>query len=495
MGTKTEKEYLLKAIGAFKRRFIVVSPEFKILAANCRLNGLADSETIGKHCHQVFYDRASPCENCAVRESIEKRKPTLMPKPENTLDLDEMPCFYAYPIYSGDEIEAYVSMDFDLPTQGGLEEKLHRSNAFLRNLIFSAVDGVIASDTTGKILIFNDAATKVFGYSLDEALHQLNVRNIYPENNAYEIMRNLRSDDFGGKGKLQSYQVDVISKEGEIIPIFLNASIVYENGREIATIGFFHDLREELQIKEELGKTQLQLLQAEKMSSLGKLAAGVAHQLNNPLGGITLFAKLILEEYDIEEGAKDDLNRILRDAKRCRDTVKELLEFTRQTRHLMRPHDINQALTRTLFLLESQTLFHNIEIVKDLEESLPLLLSDIQQLYHLFMNIILNAAQAMEGKGILTIKSLLLPDQKQVCIEISDTGPGISEKHLPQIFEPFFTTKEEGKGTGLGLSLAYRIVENHGGRIRAESEPGKGTTFLITLPVGTQENEGDTSGD
>jgi two-component system, NtrC family, sensor kinase len=496
MGMDTEKKYLLKAIGAFKRRFIVVSPEFKILAANCRLEGISNSDVIGKRCYEVFYKRSDPCENCAVKESIERRKPTLMPKPENTtLDIDEMPCYYSYPIYSGDDIEAYVSMDFDLPTRGGLEEKLHRSNAFLRNLILSAVDGVIASDTTGKILIFNDAATKVFGYSTDEALHHLNVRDIYPEYKAYDIMRNLRSDEFGGKGKLQSYQVDVISKEGETIPIFLNASIVYENGREIATIGFFHDLREELQIKEELNKTQLQLLQAEKMSSLGKLAAGVAHQLNNPLGGITLFAKLILEEYDIEQGAKDDLNRILRDAKRCRDTVKELLEFTRQTRHLMRPHDINKALTRTLFLLESQTLFHNIEIVKDLDESLPLVLSDIQQLYHLFMNIILNAAQAMEGKGILTIKSFLLPDKNQVLIEISDTGPGISEKHLPQIFEPFFTTKEEGKGTGLGLSLAYRIVENHGGHIRAESETGKGTTFLITLPVGTKENQGDASGD
>ena len=313
MGIKTEKEYLLKAVSAFKRRFIVVSPEFKILAANCRLNGFTNSEIVGKYCHQVFYDRPSPCENCAVKESKEKRKPTLMPKPENTLDINEMPCYFSYPIYSGDDIEAYVSMDFDLPTRGGLEEKLQRSNAFLRNLIFSAVDGVIASDKKGKILIFNDAAVKVFGYSVDEALHHLNVRDIYPGNNAYEVMRNLRSDEYGGKGKLQSYQVDVISKHGEIIPIFLNASIVYENDREIATIGFFHDLREELRIKEELGKTQLQLLQAEKMSSLGKLAAGVAHQLNNPLGGITLFAKLILEEYDLEEGAKDDLHRIVRD--------------------------------------------------------------------------------------------------------------------------------------------------------------------------------------
>jgi len=494
MGIETEKNYLLKAIGAFKRRFIVVSPEFKILAANCRMNGLADSETIGKHCHHVFYDRSSPCENCAVKESIEKRKPTLMPKPESTLDLNEMPCFFAYPIYSGNEIEAYVSMDFDLPTRGGLEEKLQRSNAFLRNLISSAVDGIISSDTKGKILIFNEAAEKVFGYTVDEALNHLNVRDIYPDNNAYEVMRNLRSDDYDGKGKLKSYKVDIISKYGEIIPIMLNASIIYENEKEIATIGFFHDLREELRMKEELEKTQLQLLQAEKMSSLGKLAAGVAHQLNNPLGGITLFAKLILEEYDLEEGAKEDLHRILRDAKRCRDTVKELLEFTRQTRHLMRPHDINKALTRTLFLLESQTLFHNINIVKDLNASLPLVLVDIQQLYHLFMNIILNAAQAMEGKGILTVKSLLLKSEEQVCIEISDTGPGISEENLPHIFEPFFTTKEEGKGTGLGLSLAYRIVQNHGGHIRAESRREKGTTFSIILPIGTQENKGDASG-
>jgi two-component system, NtrC family, sensor kinase len=495
MGTKTEKEYLLKAITSFKRRFIVVSPDFKILAANCQQNGATDFKLVGKRCHEVFYERPSPCENCAVKESIEKRKPTLMPKPENTLDMDEMPCYFAYPIYSGDKIEAFVSMDFDLPTRGGLEEKLQRSNAFLRNLIFSAVDGVISADKSGKILIFNDAATNVFGYTVDEALNHLNVRDIYPGNNAYEVMRNLRNDEYGGKGKLRSYQVDVISKNGEVIPINLNASIIYENEQEIATIGFFHDLREELRIKGELENTQLQLLQAEKMSSLGKLAAGVAHQLNNPLGGITLYAKLIMEEYDLEKGAKEDLDRIIRDAKRARDTVKELLEFTRQTRHLMRHHDINQALTRTLFLLESQTLFHNIAIIKDLAPSLPLVLSDIQQLYHLFMNVVLNAAQAMEGKGILTVRSLLLPDKEQVCIEISDTGPGISEEHFPQIFEPFFTTKDEGKGTGLGLSLAYRIVQNHEGHIRAESSPGKGTTFLITLPVGTQENEGDTSGD
>ena len=495
MDKDAQKNYLLKAIGAFNRRFMVISPEYKILASSSRLDGIIDAEIVGQHCYKVLYDRSSPCNNCSIKEAKKKRRPALTPKQENSVDLDEMPCYYAYPIFSGDEIEAFVSMDFDLPTRGGLEEKLHRSNAFLRNLIFSSVDCVIAADKKGKILIFNEPASQVFGYTEDEALNHLNVRDIYPDKQAFEVMRNLRSEEYGGKGKLKLYQTDVITKHGEIIPIKLNASIIYEKGREVATIGFFHDLREQIRMKDELQKTQLQLLQAEKMSSLGKLAAGVAHQLNNPLGGITLFAKLIQEEYDLEERAKEDLDRILKDAQRCRDTVKELLEFTRQTRHLMRPHDVNKALSRTLFLLENQALFQNIDIVKDLDALLPPVQADIQQLNHLFMNIILNAAQAMEGKGKLTAKSRLMPERNRICIEISDTGVGIPEEILPQIFDQFFTTKEEGKGTGLGLSLAYSIVKNHGGNIMAKSKPGQGTTFFIELPVAGKENQGEESGD
>jgi len=493
MRTDAEEKILIKAIDAFKRRLIVVSPQFKILAANCQANGMLYSDIVGKYCHEVFYDRSSPCENCAVEASLEKGAPVLMPKPEIAVALNEMPCYFAYPIYSGKNIEAFVSMDFDLPTRGGLEERLHRTSAFLRNLILSSVDGVIAADKKGNILIFNEVAAKVFGYTEDEALNKLKIRDIYPNNDELEVMRKLRSEDYGGKGKLKSYQVNVLNKDGEAIPISLNAAIIYEEGREVATIGFFHDLREELRMKDELGKTQIQLLQAEKMSSLGKLAAGVAHQLNNPLGGITLFAKLILEEYDLEEGAKEDLRRILKDAKRCRDTVKELLEFTRQTRHLMQPYDVNKSISRTLFLLENQVLLQNIEIEKDLDSSLPSVQADTQQLNHLFMNIILNAVQAMEGKGKLAVKSYRLPDGNKIRIEISDTGQGIPEEILPHIFEPFFTTKEEGEGTGLGLSLVYNIVENHGGNIKARSNPGEGTTFIIELPVTRKANGGDES--
>jgi two-component system NtrC family sensor kinase len=493
MRSEIEIAILLKAIDAFKRRLVIISPEFKILAANSGTEGLADSTVVGQVCHQTFYHRSEPCVDCAVQKSKETGQPALHPKLEEYIDLEKMPCLYAYPIHAGNTIEAFVSMDFDLPARGEIEDKLQSSNVLLRNLILSAVDGVIAADKRGKILIFNNMASEIFGYSVEEALESLDIRNIYPNQKAYEVMQVLRNDQYGGRGKLRSYEVDVLNKSGERIPISLNASIVYEGDQEVATIGFFHDQREIQRMKAELEKTQLQLLQSEKMASLGKLAAGVAHQLNNPLAGITLYTRLALEDYDLEAGARKDLHRVLEDAERCRDTVKELLEFTRQTRHLMRPQDINRAISRTLFLLENQTLFQNIIIEKELDPALPLVYSDIQQLNHLFMNIILNAAQAMGGKGELNVKTSFLPETARVRIEIVDTGPGIPDHVLPHIFDPFFTTKQEGEGTGLGLSLVYGIVETHGGQIKARNVSGGGAAFIIELPIQSKAEEGDNS--
>jgi two-component system, NtrC family, sensor kinase len=482
---------IMRALDAFNRRLLVVSPQFEILAIRGHVDSLKEAEVIGRKCYKYLYSRNSPCRACPTREVGRRGEPALRPGYHQTSRPGKIPCLYSYPIFSGNDIDAFVMLDFDFPELDALEEKLRRTNAFLNNLIHSAVDCVIAADMMGKILIFNDSAAEVFGYSVEEAVNDLNIRDLYPDDGAREVMRKLRSDEYGGKGKLKTYHVDVLAKSGERIPISLYASVIYEEGQEVATIGFFHDLRERLRIKGELEKTQLQLLQAEKMASLGELAAGVAHQINNPLGGITLFAKLMLEDYDLEEAIRNDLQRILNDAERCRDTVKELLEFTRQTRHLMQPYDVNKAISRTLFLFENQSLFHNIEIEKRFEDNLPPVQADIQQLNHLFMNIILNAAQAMEGKGKLTINTFRASDKNDICIEISDSGPGIPPDLLPRIFEPFFTTKEEGKGTGLGLSLAYGIVENHRGQITARNNPDGGAVFAISFPVADQGNDGD----
>ncbi len=481
--------YLLRAIKAIKRQMIVISPSFMILASRDDADGRNDDHTlVGRLCHEALFHRPVSCEACPAVEVRKTGRPAMRPESDGLQEYSDNACFYAYPVFQDEEAGegdgAIAVIGYDAPILEGMAKKLERSHAFLRNLIQSALDGVISADMTGKILMFNDAAAQITGFSTEEAMTRLHIRQLYPDKIAREVMRKLRSDEFGGRGKLRSCQVDVVSKRGDLIPISLDAAIVYEKGREVASIGIFHDLREELRMKAELEKAQVQLLQAEKMSSLGKLAAGVAHQLNNPIGGITLFAGLLLEEHDLEEGAREDIRRILKEAERCRDTVKELLEFARQTDYFVRPHDINKIIRRTLFLLENQPLFQNIETRDRLAEDLPLIYMDARQMNHLFMNIILNAAQAMQGRGELILRSALIRDKDCVRIEIEDTGPGIPEAVLPMIFDPFFTTKEQGEGTGLGLSIVYGIVKTHKGRIKAVNRPDRGTVFIIELPVG-----------
>lgn len=491
MRTEKERDLLLKALDAFHRKVVVISKDFQILASagvDTIVNACSPS---GNCCHKIFFDRPEPCEKCPAKKVLESGKPSVRDLSASSLSKQKRACLYAYPVMDDDGQEVLTIFNFELPALDGLEEELRQANMVLYNLLQSACDAVVAADMTGKIIIFNDAASEVTGYTVEDALERLYIWEIYEDNGAREIMRCLRSDDYGGRGKLKKYRTTAIGKNGALFPISLYASIIYdEKNDEAGSIGFFHDLREQIHIQQKLEKTQLQLIQSEKMASLGKLSAGVAHQLNNPLGGITLYTKLMLEDYDLEDNAREDLYRILKDAQRCRDTVKELLEFARQTRQFMRPLNINKAIERTLFLIENQTLFHNIALKKKTAPFVPLVSADAQQLGHVFMNLIINAAQAMEGQGTITITTKESANKDRVIIEIADTGPGIPSEDLEHIFEPFFTTKEEGKGTGLGLSVVYGIVENHGGTISARSIPDRGSSFSIELPISHETEKG-----
>ncbi len=361
-----------------------------------------------------------------------------------------------------------------------------RSEVLLRNLILSAVDGVFAADPDGRILVFNEVAAEILGCTPEEACENLNAREVFAAPDEAEIMRRMRGPGYGGRGKLKSCRADLRRRDGSLVPVDLNASLVLEEGRETATVVFFRDLREELRLKEELARAQLRLLQAEQLASLGKLAAGVAHQLNNPLNGITLYTKLTMEDYPLPDEVRRNLFRILKDAERCRDIVRELLEFGRQSRQNRQPQDINRCIERALFLVENQPLFHGIGIVRELSPALPPVPVDVRQMNHVLMNLILNAGEAMEGHGTLTVRSRLEPGGGQVRVEVEDSGPGIPGEVLPHIFEPFFTTKGEGQGTGLGLSVAYGIVNEHGGGIRVRSAAGSGATFIVSLPAAAE---------
>jgi len=239
---------------------------------------------------------------------------------------------------------------------------------------------------------------------------------------------------------------------------------------------------------QELQQVQDQLIRAGKMAAIGELAAGVAHEINNPLTGVLTFSSLMLKKVDEKNPWKKDLENIVEQTTRCRNIVRGLLDFARQRKPDKKEWDIHILIDNTLTLVEKQAPFQNIKIDKQFKSGILLLFVDGDQIQQVFMNILLNAADAMAGNGgTLTIKTDL--KDKMAEISFTDTGCGMAKEHLSKLFAPFFTTKETGKGTGLGLAISYGIIQSHNGDIEVESQVGKGSTFRIKLPVEKQNEE------
>ncbi|MHB8862130.1 MAG: sensor histidine kinase [Pirellulaceae bacterium] len=235
--------------------------------------------------------------------------------------------------------------------------------------------------------------------------------------------------------------------------------------------------------REELLKqaTRQQIGRSEQLASVGRLAAGVAHEINNPLTGVLAFADMLSEKENLDDQDREDVAVILRETKRVREIVRGLLDFARETPFIQKPLDINDAIRQTLRLLGKREAFQNLVIVEDLTEPLPQVCVDKNQIQQVLLNLMLNACEAMPEGGTLLVNSTAA-DQR-VIVKVTDTGHGIDKRHQDLIFEPFFTTKPVGKGTGLGLSVSYGILKQHGGTLEVESEIGKGSTFIVALPA------------
>ncbi len=252
-----------------------------------------------------------------------------------------------------------------------------------------------------------------------------------------------------------------------------------KNNRLVGSIHVAKDVTNEKLLRQ-------QLIQSEKLSAIGELISGIAHELNNPLTGVMGYSQLLQLRHDLDDRARDNLLKINNLALRCQKIVQNLLSFARKQKPERTLCDINEILERTVELRSYELQVNNIDINLDLDRHLPRTIADAHQLQQVFLNNITNAEQAMldsHGRGQLAIRTRVNPQNSFITIEISDDGPGIPEAHLTRIFDPFFTTKEVGKGTGLGLSLSYGIIKEHGGNISARSKPGEGSTFVIELPV------------
>jgi len=233
---------------------------------------------------------------------------------------------------------------------------------------------------------------------------------------------------------------------------------------------------------EELRATQDFLIQSEKLASLGKLAAGIAHEINNPLTSILINSHLILEKTDGEGPSARNLQLIIDETTRCSAIVRGLLEFARQTPPEKLLVDINMVIESTLLIMETQALVHKVKVTKNLDAELPQIMVDVNKIKQVITNVVLNAFDAMSEGGVLNITSRMSSDNSSAEIIFEDNGRGISKDNLRRIFDPFFTTKDT-KGTGLGLSISYGIIQQHDGAIEVESEVGKGTIITIRLPL------------
>ena len=231
--------------------------------------------------------------------------------------------------------------------------------------------------------------------------------------------------------------------------------------------------------------TRQQITRSEKLASIGRLAAGVAHEINNPLTGVLTFAHLLREKSNMDDQDKEDLELIIRETTRAAEIVRGLLDFARERPSLTQRLDMNEAVRRTVQLIRNQKLFDGIIIKEELAAELPDVDGDLNRLQQVLLNLTLNSCEAMPEGGNITIRTFA--KNGEIRVAVADTGHGIKKELLEKIFEPFFSTKPVGQGTGLGLAVSYGIIEQHGGVIEVDSEEGKGTTFTIVLPKAPPE--------
>jgi two-component system NtrC family sensor kinase len=240
------------------------------------------------------------------------------------------------------------------------------------------------------------------------------------------------------------------------------------------------------QLKE---RTRQQLTRSERLAAVGRLAAGVAHEINNPLTGVLTFSHMLLRDAPAGSQQHEDIEAIIEATTRCRDIIRGLLNFSRQNEPQKRLSNLSDVLHDALNLTRNQALLHRVTLLEQLDPHLPALVIDPHQVQEVAVNIILNAIDAMPDGGALNIRSHAVEGGRWVEFEMADTGHGIPAEILDRIFDPFFTTKPPGKGTGLGLAISYGIITEHGGDISVSSEVGRGTTVTVRLPVERKKEE------
>jgi two-component system NtrC family sensor kinase len=363
----------------------------------------------------------------------------------------------------------------DITERRQIEDALKASEKKLRQMFESITDSIAVMDMDLKIIQMNKAAIRMHGYKNKKELLGRNAFDLIAEKERTQVsghMQRMMKDGF-----IKNLEYTLLTKDGREFPAELSAAIIKDSfGNNEGFISISKDITERKTMEE-------QLLLADRLASVGELASGIAHELNNPLTGIIGLSQMLVQR-DLPGDIREDINLVYGEANRAATVVKNLLTFARKHPPAKDLTNVNDIISKVLELRAYEQKINNIHVALDLAPDLPQIMADYFQLQQVFLNIIINAEHFIvqeHRKGNLSIKTR--NKGNMVVISFTDNGPGISKENIGNIFNPFFTTKEVGKGTGLGLSICHGIINSHDGRIYAKSESGNGATFVVELPV------------
>ncbi len=351
------------------------------------------------------------------------------------------------------------------------QEELTVSEMKYRRIFEGSKDAIIVADCQGFIIDINNSGAELLGFAgKPDLVNKASIHDFFASKGCLgELLGRMEKEGF-----VKDYEAVLRKEDGSEIHVLISAT--YRKDEHNDVCGYeciFKDITERKRMEEEIR-------QADKLASIGRLAAGVAHEINNPLSIVLGYTGLLMKES--EGQAREDLAVVQNNAGLCKKIVEDLLNFARQTKPRYEKADINVLIESVVSVVENRFSGSGMSIVRDYDPLLPQIVVDVNKIKQVAMNLLLNAHQALQPGGKVTISTSYDTTRDGVSILFSDTGKGIPESILGRIFEPFFTTKEPGEGTGLGLAVTYGIIREHKGEITCESEEGRGTVFRIWLP-------------
>jgi len=461
---------------------MVLDPDMRIMRVNRRFERVTQTprdRAKGKYCYDAFC-KTDPLMNCVDEGcpfvQVMRTQSTVTLVHHSQGGRRGRPGYYqvtASPVFNDDgEIVRIVESSREITEQILLKRETEESARRFRQIV-DAVHGIITiKDLEGRYLLVNPRAEHLFGQQQEGMLGKTSDEIFTPA--VAELMNACEQEVFKSGGHHVSE--DALTLEGkEHVLLSERFPLTDYKGDVVGVCCVARDVTRQRELQREV-------LQSERLAAVGKLAAGVAHELNNPLTGILTFAEDLM--LDAEEGdpEREDFEVIVNETMRCRGIVRDLLDFSRQKAPQRQAMDISPVAARTVNMVQRQASFHDVQLELDLADGLPPAKVDPSQVQQAILNLVINARDAMEARGTIRISSALGADGKSVVLSVSDDGCGISPEDLEKIFEPFYSTKGD-QGNGLGLPAVLSIVDQHSGHVDVDSEVGVGTTFHLSFPT------------